>query len=213
MRKTHILLLALAALAPSTASAQRLGVSVGYTRISGRIGNLDSDKGIGLRAGVELNPRSIFRFGFEAGMDRLNESHRVFQTSCIHPAGGTATCTFDSSDRDIALSLSAILRAGPNTGTVRPYALLGVQVMSVRTRSRSVVTDSTGAHLTNFEFDGTFTDGVFGAPLGLGVLSRPAGSPLGIGLEGRLTPMVHNYSGGMMMEWSPSLALTVRFGR
>jgi hypothetical protein len=36
---------------------------------------------------------------------------------------------------------------------------------------------------------------------------------LGVGVEGRLTPMLHNYSGGMMIEWSPSLALTVRIGR
>jgi hypothetical protein len=213
MRKTHTLLLALLALASSTASAQRLGLSVGYTRIPGRIGDANSNEGIGVRAGFELNPRSIFRFGFEAGMDRLNESRRFSQTSCLHPAGGTATCHFDSRDRDTGLSISAILRAGPNAGTVRPYALLGLEVMSVRTRGRAVVTDSTGAHLTNFEFDGTTTDGVLGAPLGLGVLFRPAGSPVGIGLEGRLTPMLHNYSGGLMIAWSPSLALAVRFGR
>jgi hypothetical protein len=213
MRKTHTILLALATLASSTASAQRLGLSVGYSRISGRIGDANSNEGIGVRAGFELNPRSIVRLGFEAGMDRLNESRRFSQTTCFHPAGGTATCSFDSRDRDIGLSIGAILRGGPNTGTVRPYALLGLEVMSVRTRGRQVVTDSTGAHLTNFEFDGTTTDGVLAAPLGLGVLFRPAGSPLGIGVEGRLTPMLHNYSGGMMIEWSPSLALTVRIGR
>lgn len=213
MRKTHTILLALAALASSTASAQRLGLSVGYSRIPGRIGDFNSNEGIGVRAGFELNPRSRFRFGFEAGMDRLNESRRFSETTCFHPAGGTATCHFDSRDRDIGLSIAAILRAGPNAGTVRPYALLGLEAMSVRTRSRQVVTDSTGAHLTNFEFEGTATDGVLGAPLGLGVLFRPAGSPVGIGVEGRLTPMLHNYSGGLMIEWSPSLALTVRFGR
>jgi hypothetical protein len=213
MRKTHTILLALATLVSPTASAQRLGLSVGYSRIPGRIGDASSNEGIGLRAGLELNPRSIVRFGFEAGIDRLNESRRFSQTSCVHPAGGTATCHFDSRDRDIGFSIAAILRAGPNAGTVRPYALVGLEVMSVRTRGRQVVTDSTGAHLTNFEFDGTTTDGVLAAPLGLGMLFRPAGSPVGIGLEGRLTPMLHNYSGGPMIEWSPSLALTVRFGR
>lgn len=212
MRKTHTILLALVTLAASTASAQRFGLSVGYTRIPGRIGDFNSNEGIGVRAGFELNPSSRFRFGFEAGVDRLNESRRFSQSSCFHPSGGTATCNFDSRDRDTGLSLSAILRAGPNAGTVRPYALLGFQALSVRTRGRSVVTDSTGAHLTNFEFDGTSTDGVLGAPLGLGVLFRPAGSPISIGVEGRLTPMLHNYSGGMMIEWSPSLALTVRIG-
>ena len=213
MRKTHTILLALATLACSTASAQRLGLSVGYSRIPGRIGDANSNEGIGIRAGFELNPRSVLRFGFEAGFDRLNESRRFTQTSCFHPAGGTATCYFDSRDRDTGLSLAAILRAGPNAGTVRPYALLGLEAMSVRTRGRQIVTDSTGAHLTNFEFDGTTTDGVLGAPLGLGVLFRPAGSPLGIGVEGRLTPMLHNYSGGMMIEWGKSLALTVQIGR
>jgi hypothetical protein len=212
MQKTSLILLALATLA-STASAQRFGFSVGYSRIPGRIGDANSNEGIGVRAGFELNPRSVVRFGFEAGIDRLNEHRRFTQTSCLHPAGGTATCSFDSRDRDTGLSLAAILRAGPNAGTVRPYALLGVEVMSVRTRGRSVVTDSTGAHLPNFEFDGTTTDGVLGAPLGLGVLFRPAGSPLGIGVEGRLTPMLHNYSGGMMIAWSKSLALAVRIGR
>jgi hypothetical protein len=213
MQKTHMLLLALATLASSTASAQRFGLSVGYSRIPGPIGDATSDEGIGVRAGFELNPRSILRFGFEAGIDRLNESRRFSQTSCLHPAGGTATCSFDSRDRDTGLSIAAILRAGPNAGPVRPYALLGLEAMSVRTRGRQTVTDSTGAHLPNFEFDGTSTDGVLGAPLGLGVLFRPAGSPLGIGVEGRLTPMLHNYSGGMMIEWSPSLALAVRIGR
>ena len=213
MRKTHIVLLALATLASSTASAQRFGLSVGYSRIPGRIGDANSNEGIGVRAGFELNPGSVGRFGVDAGVDRLNENRRFTQTSCFHPAGGTATCYFDSRDRDTGLSLAAILRAGPNAGTVRPYALVGLQAMSGRTRGRSVVTDSTGAHLPNFEFDGTSTDGVLGAPLGLGVLFRPAGSPLGIGVEGRLTPMLHNYSGGMMIEWSPSLALAVRLGR
>ena len=212
MPKTHLILLALATLASSTASAQRFGLSVGYSRIPGRIGDANSNEGIGVRAGFELNPGSVVRFGFEAGVDRLNENRRFTQTSCFHPAGGTATCYFDSRDRDTGLSLAAILRAGPNAGTVRPYALVGLQAMSVRTRGRSEVTDSTGAHLPNFEFDGTSTDGVLGAPLGLGVLFRPAGSPLGIGVEGRLTPMLHNYSGGMMIEWGPSLALTVRIG-
>ena len=212
MQKTLLILLALATLA-STASAQRFGFSVGYSRIPGRIGDANSNEGIGVRAGFELNPRSVVRFGFEAGIDRLNENRRFSQTNCLHPAGGTATCYFDSRDRDTGLSLAAILRAGPNAGTVRPYALLGLEIMSVRTRGRSVVTDSTGAHLPNFEFDGTTTDGVLGAPLGLGVLFRPAGSPLGIGVEGRLTPMLHNYSGGMMIAWSKSLALAVRIGR
>lgn len=213
MRKTHTILLALATLISSPASAQRLGLSVGYSRIPGPIGDANSNEGIGVRVGVELNPRSVVRFGFEAGIDRLNENRRFTQISCFHPAGGTATCYFDSRERDTGLSLVAILRAGPNAGTLRPYALLGLEVMSVRTRGRSVVTDSTGAHLPNFEFNGTTTDGVLGAPLGLGVLFRPAGSPLGIGVEGRLTPMLHNYSGGMMIEWSKSLALTVRIGR
>src|SRR5688500_19228854 len=150
MRKIHTILLPISTLITSTASAQRLGLSVGYSRIPGRIGDANSNEGIGVRAGFELTPRSVLRFGFEAGIDRLNESRRFSQTSCVHPAGGTATCHFDSRDRDTGLSIAAILRAGPNAGTVRPYALLGLEVMSVRARGRQVVTDSTGANLTNF---------------------------------------------------------------
>jgi hypothetical protein len=211
MRKTHIILLALATLASSSASAQRLGVSVGYSRIPGQIGHYFSNEGIAVRAGAELNPGSIFRVGVEAGMDRLNESRQFSQISCLHPAGGTATCYFNSRNRDTGWSFAAILRAGPKSGRVRPYILAGLGVMSVRTRGSSMVTDSTGAHLTNFEFDGTSSDGALMAPLGAGVLFRPAGSPVGIGIEARLTPLLHNYSGGPMLEWSPSLALIVRW--
>lgn len=213
MRKTHTILLALATLASSSASAQRLGVSVGYSRMTGQIGNLDSSEGISVRVGAELNPGSTVRFGVEVGMDRLNENRRFTQTTCFHPAGGTATCYFNSRDRDTGWSLAATARVGPKQGQVRPYLLVGLGALSVRTRSSATATDSTGAHLTNFEFEGTHSDGAIMAPLGAGVLFRPAGSPIGVGLEGRLTPMLHNYSGGMMIEWSPSLALTVRFGR
>ena len=211
MRKTHIILFALAALVSSTASAQRLGVSVGYSRMTGQLGNLDSNEGIAVRVGAELNPRSLFRLGVEAGMERLNENRRFIQTSCLHPAGGTATCYFNSRDRDTGWSLAAILRAGPTAGRVRPYVLAGLGILSVRTRSSNVATDSTGAHLTNFEFEGTSSDGAFIVPLGAGVLFRPGGSPIGVGIEARVTPLFHSYSGGPTINWSPSLALTVRW--
>src|SRR5687767_6483927 len=48
------------------ALAQRLGVSVGHSRMTGRIGNFDSNEGTTLRVGAELNPNSLFRVGFEA---------------------------------------------------------------------------------------------------------------------------------------------------
>ncbi len=213
MRKTSIILLALLALLSSRASAQRLGVSVGYTHMPGPIGKRESNEGLAFRVGAELNPGSVVRFGFEAGIDRLNEDRRLSQTSCVHPAGGTATCVFDSRNRDVGWSLAAVLRAGPAAGQVRPYILAGLGAMSVRTRSRDVVTDSTGAHLTNFEFDGSSSDGALMAPLGAGVLFRPAGSPIGVGLEARVSPLFYSYSGGPWLSWSPSLALTVRFGR
>lgn len=208
-RLTALLILTAALTTP--AFAQRLGVSVGYSRMTGRIGSLDSNEGITLRAGAELNPGSTFRFGVEAGLDRLNENRRFSQSSCLHPAGGTATCYFNSRDRDSGWSLAALLRGGPNTGQVRPYVLAGLGVVSTRTRSSSTVTDSTGAHLPNFEFDGTSSDGALMAPLGGGVLFRPARSPIGVGIEARITPILHNYSGGPMLEWSPSLVLSVRW--
>jgi hypothetical protein len=124
--------------------------------------------------GVELNPGSTVRFGVEVGIDRLNEARQFTQITCFHPAGGTATCSFDARDRDIGWSLAAIARIGPKAGQVRPYLLAGLGALSVRDRSRVTVTDSTGARLTNFEFDGTTTDGAIAAPLGAGVLFRPA---------------------------------------
>jgi hypothetical protein len=193
------------------AFAQRLGVSVGYSRMTGQIGNLESNEGIALRAGAELNPRSLFRFGVEAGMDRLNENRRFTQTTCLHPAGGTATCFFNSRDRDTGWSFAVTVRAGPTAGQVRPYLLAGLGALSVRTRSRSTVTDSTGAHLTNFEFDGTHSDGAIAAPLGAGVLFRPAGSPVGVGIEARMTPLLYSYDGGPWLSWNPSLVLSVRW--
>lgn len=209
-RRLPVLIVLTASLS-TPAFAQRLGVSVGYSRITGRIGDLNSNEGITLRAGAELNPNSTVRFGVEAGMDRLNEHRRFTQTSCFHPAGGTATCSFNSRDRDTGWSFAATLRAGPKAGHVRPYVLAGLGVLSTRTRSSSTATDSTGAHLPNFEFDGTSSDGALMAPLGGGVLFRPAGSPIGVGIETRIIPILHNYSGGPMLEWSPSLVLSVRW--
>jgi hypothetical protein len=209
-RRLTVLLILTASLS-TPAFAQRLGVSVGYSRVTGRIGSLDSNEGIAVRVGAELNPRSIVRFGVEAGMDRLNDHRRFAQTTCFHPAGGMATCYFNSRERDTGWSLAALLRAGPNAGQIRPYVLAGLGVLSTRTRSSATVTDSTGAHLPNFEFAGTSSDGALMAPLGGGVLFRPAGSPIAVGIEARITPILHNYSGGPMIEWSPSLVLSVRW--
>ena len=119
--------------------------------MTGDIGSLNSNEGITVRAGAELNPNSTFRVGVEAGMDLLNANRQLSWIPCEHPAGGTATCYFDSRDRDIGLSLAAIVRAGPNTGRVRPYVLAGFGVLGVRTRSRTLVNDSTGASLTSFD--------------------------------------------------------------
>lgn len=204
-------LILLAASLATPAFAQRLGVSVGYSRMNGPIGNEQSNEGIAVRVGAELNPRSTFRFGVEASLDRLNDSRRFTQTSCIHPAGGTATCYFNSQDRDTGWSFAATLRAGPKAGQVRPYILAGLGVLSVRTHSSSVASDSTGAHLTNFEFDGTHSDGALIAPLGAGLLFRPAGSPVGVGIEARMTPLLYGSDGGPWLSWNPSVALTVRF--
>jgi hypothetical protein len=190
--------------------AQRLGVSVGYSRMTGEIGSLASNEGIAVRVGAELNPRSIFRVGVEAGMDRHNEHSGSALISCLHPAGGTATCYFNSRERDTGWSLAAILRAGPNAGQIRPYVLVGLGFLSVRARSKSTATDSTGAHLTNFEFDGTRSESVYAAPLGGGVLFRPSGSPIGVGIEARMTPLLYSYDGGRIGV-SPSLVMIVRW--
>jgi len=211
MTKTLTALAILTASLAAPAFAQRLGVSVGYSRMTGEIGSLNSNEGMTFRAGAELNPGSTIRFGVEAGMDRLNQNRQFTQTTCVHPAGGTATCYFDSRDRDTGWSLALTARAGPRAGPVRPYILAGLGALSVRTRSRFTATDSTGAHLGNFEFDGTFSDGALPAPLGAGVLFRPAGSPIGVGIEARMTPLLYGYDGGPWLSWNPSVALTVRW--
>ncbi len=213
MTKSLAALTILTASLTAPAFAQRLGVSVGYSRMTGQIGSLDSNEGITVRAGAELNPHSTVRFGVEAGMDRLNQNRQFTQTTCLHPAGGTATCYFTSRDRDTGWSLALTLRGGPKAGQVRPYILAGLGVLSVRTRSIAEAIDSTGAHLTNFEFDGTHSDGALIAPLGAGILVRAAGSPVGVGIEARMTPLLYSYDGGPWLSWNPSLALTVRFGR
>lgn len=151
MTNTLTALLALTGALTTPGFAQHLGVSVGYARMTGLIGGQNSSEGVAVRVGAELNPRSIFRLGVEAGMDRLNENRAFAETPCLHPAGGTATCYLSSRERDTGWSLALTLRAGPNTGQVRPYVLAGLGVLSVRTRGSTVATDSTGAHLPNFE--------------------------------------------------------------
>lgn len=190
--------------------AQRLGVSVGYSRMTGDIGSLDSNEGITVRVGAELNPGSMFRFGVEAGMDRYNKNRQLSPIPCEHPAGGTATCYFDSRDRDTGLSLAAIVRAGPNTGRVRPYVLAGLGVLGVRTGTSTLVSDSTGTRLPNFEHGGAHYFGAFIAPLGGGVMFRPAESPISVGLEARMTPLRYGHEGNHTISWSPSLVLSVR---
>jgi hypothetical protein len=217
MTKSHSITRRLTTLIVLTASlttpgfAQRLGVSVGYSRMTGDIGSLVSNEGITVRAGAELNPGSTLQFGIEAGMDRYNQNRQLSPIPCDHPAGGTATCHFDSRDRDTGLSLAVIVRAGPNTGLVRPYVLAGFGVLGVRTRSSTLARDSTGTRLPNFESDDTHYFGAFMAPLGGGVLFRPAESPISVGLEARMTPMRYGHEGNHTISWSPSLALTVRW--
>lgn len=206
-------LLGLALSLPLPAAAQRFGVAVGYSRMTGQIGSSQSDEGLAVRAGVDLNPGSVIRFGFEAGMERQNEARWTSQSACVLPGGGQGTCHFDSRERDTGWSLAALLRAGPRSGTLRPYALAGVQFLTVRTHGRAVVTDGSGAHLPNFEYDATYGDDALGTPLGAGLLVRPRGSPIAVMLEGRTTVLLHNYSGGMQLDWSPSLVLGIRFGR
>lgn len=204
-------LIVLTASLTTPAFAQRLGVSVGYSRMNGDIGSLVSNEGIAVRVGAELNPGSTFRFGVEAGMDRYNQNRQLSPIPCDHPAGGTATCHFDSRDRDTGLSLAAIVRAGPNTGRVRPYVLAGFGVLGVRTRTSTLARDSTGTRLPNFESDGAHYFGAFMAPLGGGVMFRPAESPISVGLEARMTPLRYGNEDNHTISWSPSLVLSVRW--
>lgn len=77
-----------------------------------------------------------------------------------------------------------------------PLALAGPGVLTVRDRIWNEARDSTGTLLNNFSVNGTSSDGALQGHLGAGFSIQPVDSPIGLGLEGRATALLHNYSSG-----------------
>ena len=191
-------------------SAQQLSLGAGYTKMEGRIGDSQSDHGMIVRLGVDLVTRRNLTWSLEGGVERLNEIHRQSTTDCFLPGGGTGPCHFDSRNRDTGWSLGTTLRMAPADGPVRPYALIGLGFLTVREHDRQLVTDENGATLPNFTFDASFNDQALQGHLGAGVTARPASWPVAIYAEGRMTRLIHNYSGGIVGNWNPTIVVGVR---
>ncbi len=204
--------LLLLALTPVTRAlpAQQLSLGAGYTRMEGSIGDAQSDHGLAVRLGVDLVTRGSLVWGLEGAVERLNEVHRQSTTTCILPGGGTGPCHFDSRNRDTGWSLGTTLRLMPGTGPLRPYALVGLGFLTVRTHERQQVTDNAGTTLPNFSFDGRFSDQALQGHFGAGLTARPASWPVGLFAEGRMTRLIHNYSGGIVGNWNPTIVFGVR---
>ena len=197
--------------AAAPARAQQFGVTAGYVKMSGRIGDSRSDQGIAARLGLHLGVRRLIGLRFEVGVDRLNEYFSEGNSSCLLPGGGTGTCFFKNWTRDVGLSANAIATIQARTGKATPYVLAGLGILSVRTHGRAEARDSAGNRLSNFEFDGTSTDGALLGHLGVGVAISPWQSRLALTLEGRATAVLHNYSGGPYLDTSPSIVAGVRW--
>ncbi len=191
-------------------SAQRISLGAGYTKMEGRLGDSQSDHGTVVRVGVDLLSRAHLSLALEGGMERLNEIHRQSSTTCFLPGGGTGPCHFDSRNRDTGWSLGTTLRFAPGSGPVRPYALVGLGYLTVREHEQQVVTDDNGDRLENFTFEGSFNDPALQGHLGAGVTARPTSWPVALFVEGRMTRLIHNYSGGIVGNWNPTVVVGVR---
>ncbi len=206
-------LFSILAFGAGSAAAQRISVAAGYTRMPGQLGNSQSDHGPAVRVGIDLLGQRRLTWRLEGGVDRLNEVRRQSQSVCILPGGSTGTCSFDQRNRDTGWSLGTFLRFTARPDRSGPYALAGLGVLTVRDRVWNEARDSTGTLLPNFSVNGTSSDGALQGHLGAGFAIHPPGSKIGIGLEGRATALLHNYSGGLQWNWSPTVLMVVRVGR
>jgi len=210
--RVAMLLAGLIMLAAVPAESQQIGVTAGYVKMPGRIGDTRSDQGIAARLGLHLGVRRLIGLRFEVGVDRLNEHFsETSNPSCLLPGGGTGACFFRSWTRDLGLSANAIATIQARTGKATPYVLAGLGVLSVRTHQRAEARDIDGNRLPNFEFDGTTTDGALLGHLGAGVAISPGQGRLALTLEGRATAVLHDYSGGLFLDTSPSIVVGVRW--
>lgn len=213
-RHHHVPQIALAALLlfPIPLLAQGFSVAAGYGKVLGSVGDGQSDRGGLARIGVTLAARGALLWSVEGEVHRQNE-HRIQATNdCLRPDASVGPCFFDSRWRDTGWSLGANLRIHGGAGGLRPYALVGLGVMSVRTRSTSVAVDELGNDLPNFSGTSRYNDDGLVVQLGGGVATHPAHSPLGFFVEARGSRFYHVYDGSPMGHWNPSLVVGVRTG-
>jgi hypothetical protein len=177
--------------------------------MEGPIGDGQSDHGVLVRLGVDLVTRRHLTWSLEGGVERLNEVHRQSTTDCFLPGGGTGPCHFDSRNRDTGWSLGTTLRIATAEGSLRPYAVVG----SATSRPRAQPASGHRRHratLPNFTYDASFNDQALQGHLGAGVTARPASWPVALYAEGRMTRLIHNYSGGIVGNWNPTIVVGVR---
>ena len=191
--------------------AQEITAAAGYVSTKGRIGDSRSTHGPAVRLGVNFPSGSHLVFGLEGGLDFLNEARFTSQSSCVLPGGGTGTCHFDTRNTDVGRSLAGLVRFGLPGSRVSPYILLGLGILSTRTHSVSRVTDQGGNELDNFSGDFHSHDDAIQGPFGAGVVLGPRDARLRVVIEGRGTALLHNYSGGLQLDVSPSATVGVRW--
>ena len=203
--KPRTLALFLAAFSAAVpAAAQELSAAVGYVRVTGKLGEQNSTHGPALRLGISFPSGSHVIFSLEGGLDFLDEARYTASQTCVLPGGGTGQCFLDTRNRDVGRSLTGQVRFVLPGERASPYLLLGLGILSTRTREKSVVTDAQGNVLSNFSFAGHHNDDAIQGPIGAGVAFGARGARIRIVLEGRATPLLHNYSGGMQLDVSPS---------
>ena len=211
MRQRAEALALLGFLAAAPLAAQEFSAGVGYASVTGRIGDVNSTHGPALRLGVNFPSGSHVIFGIEGGLDFFDEARYTATQSCLLPGGGTDQCFFDSRYRDRGRSLTGQIRFVLPGERVSPYLLLGLGILSTRTHTKSSATDSQGNDLPNFAIDGHSNDDAIQGPIGAGLVIGARGTRIRIVVEGRATPLLHNYSGGMQLDVGKSATVGVWF--
>ena len=208
--RTHYALL-LAAVAATPAAAQEFSAAVGYTSAKGQLGEGNSTHGPTVRLGVNFRSGSQFIFSFEGGLDFLDEARYSGSQTCVLPGGGSGPCFYDTRNRDLGRSLTGQVRFVFPGERISPYLMLGLGILSTRTHTKGKVTDTQGNELSNFSIDAHSNDDAIQGPFGAGVAIGAPSARFRIVLEGRATPLLHNYSGGIQLDVSPSGTVGVWF--
>jgi hypothetical protein len=192
-------------------AAQEFSAGLGYASVTGRIGDFNSNKGPAIRLGINFPSGAHVSFGIEGGLDFFDQARYTATQSCLLPGGGTDQCFFDSRYRDQGRSLSGQVRFILPGERLSPYLMLGLGILSTRTHTKSRATDSQGNDLPNFATDGHSSDDAIQGPIGAGLVIGARGARMRLVVEGRATPLLHNYSGGMQFDVGKSATLGLWF--